>query len=346
MRVVRSALVCGALAVIAGCGDGQGDGVLAFSGSTMGTTYTVKLAQLPDGVSLEQLGERADATLERINALMSTYRQDSEISRFNSSVDTGWQPVSAETGTVIAAALEVSHSTGGAFDITVGPLVDLWGFGPAGERDRLPSAAEIARARQRVGFRKLALRTAPPALRKTDAGVHIDLSAIAKGYAVDRLAELLESVGAHDYLVEIGGELRAGGRKPDGAPWRVAIERPDRGGTGIQRVIALEQAGMATSGDYRNFREIDGERYAHTIDPATGRPVRHTLASVSVVHGSTMYADAMATALMVMGPDHGYAFAESQGLAALFVRRAGTGEQPFEELATGAMSALVQADVR
>lgn len=320
-----------------GCRGGEPEPV-AFSGSTMGTTYTVKLAALPRGISVDDVKARTDRTLERINALMSTYRADSEISRFNAATVVTWQAVSAQTQAVVAAALEISRLTGGAFDVTVGPLVDLWGFGPRGALRTPPSAADIAAVRGRVGYRRLSVRERPPSLRKAQADVAVDLSAIAKGYAVDEVARLLAELGCRDFLVEIGGELRARGRRPGGEPWRVAVERPVSGASAVQRLIELADAAIATSGDYRNFVEIEGRRYSHTIDPAAGAPVTHTLASVSVVHESAMYADALATALMVMGPQRGHAFAERHGLAALLLERTPEG---FRELATTAMARLL-----
>jgi thiamine biosynthesis lipoprotein len=177
-----------------------------------------------------------------------------------------------------------------------------------------------------VGYEKLEMRASPPALRKAAAGVAIDLDGIAPGWAVDRLAERLEALGVRDYLVEIGGEVRARGDSPEQRRWRVAVEKPLAGERVAQAVIELGNNGVSTSGDYRDYREMDGRRISHTIDPRTGLPVAHRLASVTVVHASVAAADAWATALMVLGPEEGMALARREGLAALFVehgRRAG-----------------------
>ncbi len=305
-----------------------------IEGPTMGTRYSVKLVEAPDATDEVALQADIDAVLADIVALMSTWEPDSELSRFNRSSVDEWFAISPDTHTVVAAALEVAEQSGGTFDATAGPLINLWGFGPADTRE-LPGAEAIAAARALLG--RIELRAQPPAMRRTAEGVYVDLSAIAKGYAVDRIAELLEQRGTANYLVEIGGELRARGSNARGRPWAVAVERPLPGGRMVQRVLPLTDRSVATSGDYRNFYERDGKRYSHTIDPRTGRPVEHTLASVSVVHPSAMMADAFATALMVLGPDEGFAWAGRNGLAALFIVRDGTG---FVERTTAAFEEL------
>jgi thiamine biosynthesis lipoprotein len=223
----------------------------------------------------------------------------------------------------VADALSISELTGGAFDITVGPVVDLWGFGPEGSRSEPPEASMIAAARERVGYGRVAADCKRPALRKDRGDVRIDLSAYAKGFAVDRVAELLDAQGMTDYMVEIGGELRARGRSESGGPWRIAIESPTASGGHVQRIIEPGVAGMATSGDYRNYFEVGERRYSHTIDPRLGAPVSHDLAAVTVVDEKAAFADAMATALLVLGPGEGMRLAERQGLAVYFQQRAG-----------------------
>ncbi len=291
----------------------------------MGTNYSIKISRLPEGLSQEKLQKDIHSTLERINDQMSTYRPKSEISRFNRSRDLGWFSVSADTARVVRTAMLISMETRSAFDVTVSPLVNLWGFGPE-SRDRIvPDNEEIKAAKAKTGSRKLKARLSPPALRKLHADLKVDLSAIAKGFGVDKVAGLLDKHGIVSYLVEIGGEIRARGLKKDGINWTVGIERPDPDQSMIQEVISLRNQALATSGDYRNFFAQGGKRYSHTIDPTTGRPVEHGLASVTVVADQCMLADAWATALMVLGPERGYQLAVDQDLAALFIVKAQEG---------------------
>lgn len=296
-----------------------------ITGATMGTSYLIKITHLPAETSQEHLQAVIDSELEKINDQMSTYRPMSEISLFNRHSGQDWFAVSPETAQVVHKALFVNEETQGAFDITVGPLVNLWGFGPEQRERIIPSAAEINAVRAKTGRRHLEVRLSPPALRKLHRDAQIDLSAIAKGFGVDKVAELLDGYGIDSYLVEIGGEVRARGAKTDGSAWLVGIEMPSPERRIIQEVISLRDNSLATSGDYRNFFEHNGKRYSHTIDPRTGRPVEHGLASVTVVADTCMQADAWATALMVLGPEKGYDFAEKRGLAALFIVHAHAG---------------------
>jgi thiamine biosynthesis lipoprotein len=235
--------------------------------------------------------------------------------------------------TVIEQALVISELTDGAFDITVGPIVNLWGFGPGPEPENIPDDIQINTVLQNVGYHYLQTRHDPPSIQKKRSDLYIDLSGIAKGYAVDVLAEYLEGLGISNYLVEIGGELRANGNNPDSNYWRIGIEKPITNGRMLQRVIMLDNTSMATSGDYRNYVENDNIRYSHTIDPNTGRPISHRLASVTVIASSAMYTDALATALMVLGPEKGYHLAEDNNIAALFIVKTDDG---FAELYTHA----------
>ena len=313
---------------LSACAEGSrtGDGI-RLSGQTMGTNYTVKIPKIPAGLDREELHARVEEILQRINGRMSTYKEDSELSFFNTNHTTDWMDVSGETALVVQESLRISRLTGGAFDITVGPLVSLWGFGPAPREDRPPGEDAVRDAMAAVGYHHLHIRDSPPALRKDHPAIQIDLSAIAKGYAVDRIAEYLHSVEVSSYLVEIGGELRAKGEKAEGVPWKVAVERPLAQGRSVLRTLSLHDSAMATSGDYRNFFEKDGQRFSHTINPRTGKPVTHDLASVTVVSASCMEADAWATGLMVLGPDDGYELAAREKLAALFVTRSPNGLQ-------------------
>lgn len=310
----------------AGCN--QGGEYTRYSGSTMGTYYQVT-ARCP-----LDAGPLIEATLQAVNAEMSTYLSDSVLSRFNRAPVDEWFAVPAAVAEVVAAGAELSRASEGAFDMTVGPLVNLWGFGPE-EAAGVPSDAAVAAALDRVGHAALEVRHAPPALRKS-AERYVDLSAIAKGHGVDRVAVRLQEAGCPDLLVDVGGEVRALGSSPAQRPWRIGVEVPDsRSAGGIQRIVRLADAGLATSGDYRNFIEAGGRRYSHTIDPRTGYPVDHGLASVTVLHESAMWADGYATALSVLGPEAGMAFAAQHGLAALFVIRQESGfreryTEPFQ----------------
>lgn len=310
--------------------------ILELTGPTMGTRYSIKVPAnepVPDGDLLQR---QVDDALARIDETMSTYLIDSELSRFNVSESTDWQPVSIEFCLCVEESLAISALTEGAFDITVGPLVNLWGFGPDGVTVKPPSDAEVAAARARVGFRHLQTDCTKPAMRKTLADLYIDLSAYAKGFAVDRVADLLDEQGIGNYLVEIGGELKARGRNAANELWAVAIEEPLDDARRVHSVVHLADRAVATSGDYRNFFEFNNRRYSHTIDTRTGRPVTHALASVTVIADTAAYADALATALMVLGPEKGLQLATSRNIAALFLIRTGAG---FFEQATPAFSA-------
>jgi len=228
----------------------------------------------------------------------------------------------------------VSVATGGAFDITVRPLVRAWGFGAGANRESAaPGEDELARLRGSVGYDKLELHPSPPSLRKRAPGVEIDLDGVAPGWAVDRIAARFEALGIHDYIIELGGEVLARGLNPAGRRWRVAIETPRAGERQAYAVIELDGVGVSTSGDYRDYREVEGRRISHTIDPRSGTPVAHGLASVTVVHESVAAADAWATALMVLGPEDGMALARREHLAALFIQRRAQ-EGAFVESAT------------
>ena len=318
---IPAAIFC-LLAIVAACDTGRGSRPLVeIHGLAMGTSWSLKVAAPPAGFHRADLGEKVARRIETIEQSMSTYRPDSEVSRFNASASADWFDVSTELCFVVDAALAVSRRSGGAFDVTVGPLVDLWGFGPDEPVATPPDPARIESAQKDVGYAKLAADCERPALRKSVPGLHIDLSAIAKGYAVDAVTDLLDARGLSDYLMEIGGEVRARGRNAAGERWSIGIEVPDRKARKVQRVVRLPDMAMATSGDYRNYFEYDGVFYSHTIDPRTGKPVRHALAEVSVVAATAMDADAWATALLVMGTDDGQRLADELGLAVLFQER-------------------------
>ncbi len=313
-----------------------------LSGLTMGTTYTITYEVVGQASKPRRLGPQVDATLERLIAQMSTYDPGSELSRFNAQVQTDWLPVSRDLVLIIDTARTVSNATGGAFDVTIGPLVNLWGFGPRGTPVAVPRAEFIANAKKLVSYKHVETDLQSSRLRKDLSGVYVDLSGIAQGFAVDKITKLLRSAGVKSYLVEIGGELSAAGVNPNGVPWRVAIERPWGTGLGelLDRIISLNGMGLATSGDYRKYFEHDGRIYSHIIDPRTGWPASGDLTSVSVIHPSTMHADALATALLVMGREKGLQFSQRHGLAVLFVIRGRNGLH--EEMTTPFRSAIIK----
>jgi len=300
----------------------SGPAVVDLSGTTMSTTYSVKVVEPAfESGARDAIQALIDAELELVDKLMSRYRPGSELDRLNRSRSTEPIRVSPELLDVLERAAAISEQSSGAFDVTVGPLIKLWGFDDKRGRRQEPDPARVAEVRTRVGYRLLEIDQSARTVRKRDPELDLDLSAIAKGYAVDRVALALEAQGHKNYLVEVGGEVRCAGASHRGTPWRVAVERPVEGAREIFRVVELSGRALATSGDYRNFYEIAGRRFSHTIDPRTGRPVAHQLASVTVVHDECVTADALATALTVMGPREGLAFAEKQGLSVLFIER-------------------------
>ena len=318
-----------------------------FRGATMGTTYAVTVVGavlVEDDSSLKRLGTQIQGTLDGIESKMSTYLPDSEISRFNRATTDDPFPVSAETLAVLQGAREVSELTNGAFDVTVAPLVDAWGFGPSRDDGGLPSDEDLDQLMPAVGYRQLRIDPARFTISKTHPDLRVDLSAIAKGHAVDRVAEGLDDARILAYLIEVGGEVRARGLNPDGRAWRVGIERPAPDAPALQRVVELDDASLATSGDYRNFIDVAGRRVSHTIDPQTGRPIEHRLASVSVIDATCARADALATALGVMGPDEAFALASRRDWAALLIVRETDGT--YRELATPAFEALAGSIAR
>ena len=299
--------------------------LVTASGMTMGTSWSVKAipGQDTDDQDLTAAIKRAVAAIEHVDATMSTYKPTSELSRFNDTADAF--TFSPATFAVFQKAREVSEATGGAFDITVGPLVNAWGFGPDHRPEKSPSEEELTVLRERVGFGKLVLDATSRAVSKVRPDVYCDLSAIAKGFAVDQAADVLDTAGVASYMIEVGGEVRTRGVNQSGQPWRIAIQKPDAQVGDGQMVVPLSGFAMATSGDYRNYYEVDGQRVSHTIDPRSGRPIGHNLASASVIHEECAMADAYATALMVLGLDEGMALAEKVKLRVVFLVREESG---------------------
>ena len=287
----------------------------------MGTTYTVKIARPPAHIQAHEVRAVIDRELARIDQSMSGYRPDSEVSRFNASRSTGWFEVSADLAFVVQAALDVSEASDGAFDVTVTPLVQAWGFGTANTAPAdLPDEATLRRLLEQTGYRKLHVRQSPAALRKDQPELTIDLNGIAPGFAVDRIAAGFAALGLQSYMIDIGGEIRVRGRNAAGEKWRIAIEEPlDAEDRTPFAILELDELAVATSGEYRHYYARDGKRYSHTIDPRSGRPIEHDLASVTVVHREAMYADAWGTAFNVLGVEAGYGLAETLGMSVMFV---------------------------
>ena len=252
---------------------------------------------------------------------MSTWDPHSELSRFNRSTSLEPFTVAPETFEVFTWSIDVGVLSGGALDVTIGPLVDAWGFGPSGPRTTLPTNDEIDHLREAMGPGRVELNPTAVTVRKTRPDVRCDLSSVVPGYAADRLSRELTDRGFRDFLVDVGGEVLARGRNQAGAPWQVAIERPELHGETIQRLVPISDLAITTAGDYRKYREVDGQRVAHILDPRTGRPLTHRLASVTVIDPLAVRADAFDTALMVLGIDEGMALATKLNLAALFIER-------------------------
>jgi len=292
----------------------------------MGTSYSVKfVARSLSAERFRSVQLAVDASLEGVDEAMSTYKPDSELSRFNRHASTEPFPVSQGMLEVFLLAQRVSVESAGAFDVTVGPLVDAWGFGPDGYPETIPDDDHLEELREHVGFWNIVIDSASSSLAKRDPLVVADLSAIAKGYAVDGVADVLIELGFSDFLVEVGGELRSAGAKPDGVAWVVGVEAPLPDARSLYATMALGDESVATSGDYRNFWDADGSRYSHIIDPRTGRPLAYVGAAVTVLHERAVLADAWATAMTVLGPDAGTALADELELGVIFVRQGESG---------------------
>lgn len=290
-------------------------------GRTMGTTYGIKIIKNIE--SFEQynlIKPKIDSILTEVNRQMSTYIPTSEISKFNDHKDTTWFPISEDFAEVTQSALEICELTNGALDITIGSVVNLWGFGPEHNFTNVPSEKKITERLEKTGYEFVKVHSKRNQIKKLHPEIYLDLSSIAKGFGVDKVADYLEELGFTDYLVEIGGEVRAKGQNHLGNIWLIGIQTPNSL-YGVQKAVQVENTSMATSGDYFNYFEKDGIRFSHTIDPRTGRPITHKLASVTVIHESCMKADALATALNVMGPERGMELAEKMKLPVFMIVR-------------------------
>tara|TARA_R110000737_G_scaffold328370_1_gene343025 strand:+ start:504 stop:1541 length:1038 start_codon:yes stop_codon:yes gene_type:complete len=288
-----------------------------LQGSTMGTTYNIKV--VGQNIDANKLQQGIDKKLKQLNQEMSTYIADSELSIFNQSKSLTPITVSAGLARVLKEAIRLGELSDGALDVTVGPLVNLWGFGPKYRPETIPSDELLAATKAQVGLDKITFSNGM--LSKNIPNLYLDLSTIAKGYGVDLVAEFLEASGINNYLVEIGGEMRLKGFKHTGELWHVAIEKPLSNERAVHQIIVPKDNAVATSGDYRIYFEANGQRFSHIIDPKTGKPINHKLVSVTVIHPSSMTADGLSTALMVMGEEKALAFAEANGLAVYIIAK-------------------------
>lgn len=307
---------------LSGC-ESNAERIEVLSGPTMGSTYTIKYVFNASTPAADAVGVQVQSILDEVDRQMSTYRLDSDIARFNQSPANSCMQMPQPVLDLAQYGYELSRRSDGAFDLTLGPLLNLWGFGPQARAKHVPSAAEIAKAKEHIGYQHV--RVVGDQLCK-DADVQVEFNSIAAGYTVDRISQRLTELNIDSYMIEVTGELIAKGRKPDGSPWRIALEQPQGDGQRvIQRVLEIDGYGVNTSGDYRNYFEENGVRFSHTIDPQVGAPISHRLASVTVVDPSALHADGLGTVLLVLGPERGLAFAEEHKIAALFVMREAEG---------------------
>jgi thiamine biosynthesis lipoprotein len=341
MRTVLAAAMLTLTLALGACAAQPVSRETLLSGETMGSAWTVKVAgELPLPASELQAG--IQARFEAVNQALSTWRADSALSRFNAARTSGWQDVDSELAVVMAYALGLAKDSAGAYDVTVGPLVNLWGFGPDPATFRVPPAAAIEQAKSRVGWHRVEVDVAGRRARKP-AEVYVDLSSLGKGRGVDRVAEYLDEQGVAHYLIDLSGKLRARGRNAAGVPWRVAVERPgadvDASGPALESiVITLNDSSVATAGDYRRHFESGGRHYSHIIDPRTGSPVTHATVSATALASSCMAADAWATVFMAMEPRDALELAEQRRVAALLIGRADAG---FSTMASSSWTAAL-----
>lgn len=307
-----------------------------LSGPTMGTTYNVKYISADGIPSPEVLQKEVDRLLEQVNDQMSTYRKDSELSRFNQLESADAFEVSPQTALVVKEAIRLNGLTLGALDVTVGPLVNLWGFGPEARPEVVPTDEELAARKAVIGIKHLSVEG--NILKKDIPNLYVDLSTIAKGWGVDVLADYIQSQGIENYMVEVGGEMRLKGLNRDGVKWRIAIEKPSTEERAIQDIIEPGDMAVATSGDYRIYFERDGVRYSHIINPQTGKPIDHKVVSVTVLDKSSMTADGLATGLMVLGEELGMQVANEHNIPTLMIVKT---EDGFKELMSEAYTPFI-----
>jgi thiamine biosynthesis lipoprotein len=319
IRCLRPAFLL-AFCCLAAC---SGDRPQQLGGSIFGTTWSATYQGAPHDLSSDVVRAKIERTFALVNRSMNHYDPESLISTFNRLPPNEPIEVDWDFTYVLTAALTLGEATGGAYDVSVSALSDLWGFGPDGPT-RLPTQGDIDATLSQVGASQLEWQPETRTLAKRVSNLKLDFSSLAKGYAVDLAADALDELGLEHYMLEVGGEVRVRGQSPRGGDWRIAVERPDPTARGsVQTALSVSDTGIATSGDYRNFFESEGRRYSHLIDPQSGYPIQHDVVSVTVVHGSAMMADAWATALIVLGSEEAMALAEQRRLAVYLLKRSG-----------------------
>ncbi|WNN47420.1 FAD:protein FMN transferase ApbE [Siccibacter colletis] len=308
--------------MLAGCDRASENAPLVLEGKTMGTSWRVSLAGV-DAQRAPELRRQIQAQLDADDRLLSTWKDDSALMQFNHSTSTAPWPVDAAMADIVTLSLRIGHKMQDAMDITVGPLVNLWGFGPDKQPVATPDAAQIAAARARTGLQHLRVINAAGSqwIQKDIPDLFVDLSTVGEGYAADHLAQLMARNGISRYLVSVGGALASRGMNAEGKPWRVAIQKPTDRENAVQAVVDINGHGISTSGSYRNYYELDGKRLSHVIDPATGRPITHKLVSATVIAPTALEADTWDTGFMVLGPEKAREVALAQGLAVYLISK-------------------------
>ncbi len=322
-HLLSTSLLVGCGVLLSACGPAsQEKPAVVISGKTMGTYYRVSMVGL-DKSREPALRQQIEAQLQEDDRQLSTYKSDSVLSRFNQYQGTDPQPISSGMADAIITALRIGHKTDNEMDITVGPLVNLWGFGPTKEPVKMPTQQQIDAARAEIGLQhiKVIQQVDGDYLQKDQPNMYIDLSTVGEGYATDHLARLVEANGISDYLVSVGGAVVSRGRNPEGKPWQVAIQKPTDKEDAVEAIVDLQGMGISTSGSYRNYYELDGKRLSHIIDPATGRPITHKLVSATVIASTALEADGWDTGLMVLGTQRALALAEKQHLAVYLITK-------------------------
>ncbi|TPV32138.1 FAD:protein FMN transferase ApbE [Pantoea anthophila] len=325
MRYQTNLLLTAVLALsLVACDKPAAEPALVLEGKTMGTVWRVSLAGV-DQARKAELQQRIQQRLDADDAELSTWKPDSALSRFNQSRDLTPQLVSENMADIVTTALRIGRKTGGAMDITVGPLVNLWGFGPTKQPVHTPDAAQIAAARAETGLQHLRVVQGAGGqwLQKDLPGLYVDLSTVGEGFATDHLARLMEQLGINNYLVSVGGAVLSRGLNAQQQPWRVAIQKPTDRENAVQARVDLQGHGISTSGSYRNYYELDGKRISHVIDPVTGRPIEHKLVSATVIATTALEADGWDTGLMVLGTEKAKALALEQHLAVYLISKQG-----------------------
>lgn len=317
MFLIRAVVVVTALLALAACGDQRQQ--ITINGSTMGTYYSIKIINQDGLPTTKVIQQEIDRRLELVNDQMSTYRPQSELSLFNQSPANKPFLVSAATAKVITEALRISNVSHGAYDVTVGPVVNLWSFGPEARPESIPTDKDVTTRLSEVGYQHLQV-LAGNQLVKDEAKLYVDLSSIAKGYGVDVVADYLkDDLHVKNFMVDVGGELRLQGKNQANVLWRIAVEKPVENERAVQEILQVGNMAIATSGDYRNYFDENGVRYSHLINPKTGRPIDNHVVSVTVIASSCMTADAYATTFSVMGEDESIALANQENIPVMLI---------------------------